>query len=76
MTDTFSWSAFVEESCRRSGCDGVIDTIPAFRDYARENPRWYNKLFVKGDVHFNAEGNRMIFDALIRRLPPPSPGRR
>lgn len=71
--DTFSWTTFVEESCQRAGCDGVIDTIPAFRDYARENPRWYNKLFVKGDVHFNAEGNRMIFDALIRRLPPPSP---
>jgi len=68
--DTFSWSAFVTESCRLAGCDGVIDTIPAFRDYARGQTSWYRDLFVKGDVHFNTEGNRLVFSALRQQLPP------
>ena len=67
--ETFSWSGFVAESCRQAGCDGVIDTFPVFRTYARAQPRWYNALFVKGDVHFNTEGNRLIFEELVRGLP-------
>lgn len=67
--DRFSWSGFVAEACRRAGCDGVIDTIPAFRERAGSDAGWYNALYVKGDVHFNAEGNRLIFEALKRELP-------
>lgn len=71
--DTFSWSEFVADACRRAQCDGVIDTIPVFRARARDDARWYNALYVKGDVHFNVEGNRLVFEILKRDLPLPEP---
>ncbi|MGE0866639.1 MAG: hypothetical protein AB7P34_22280 [Vicinamibacterales bacterium] len=70
--DKFSWSDFVAQACERAACDGVIDTIPIFRERAHNDARWYNALYVKGDVHFNTEGNRLIFEALKRGLPLPA----
>lgn len=66
--DKFSWSGYVHDICLRASCDGVIDTLPVFRAYAESDAKWYQALFVSGDVHFNPAGNRMIFEALSRAL--------
>lgn len=66
--DRFSWSAYVSDTCKRASCDGVIDTIPAFRAYAQSHSNWYRALYVSGDVHFNREGNAMIASALAEAL--------
>lgn len=64
----FDWPAFARDVCTAASCAGVIDTFPAFRARAAANRRWYQELFVFGDVHFNAAGNRLVFEELSRAL--------
>ncbi len=66
--DTFSWSAFIADVCRKGSCAGVVDTIPAFRRIAAEDRTWLNTYFVSGDTHFTAKGNRVVADALVQVL--------
>ena len=66
--DTFSWSAFIAEVCRKGSCAGVIDTIPAFRRIAAEDRTWLNTYYVSGDTHFTARGNRVVAAELMRAL--------
>lgn len=63
----FDWPAFVRETCQAAAC-AVIDTFPAFRARAAANRSWYRELYVFDDVHFNAAGNRLVFDELARAM--------
>ena len=67
--DAFSWSTFVAGACEKGSCAGVIDTIPRFRSLAANDSNWLNTLYVSGDTHFTALGNRVIADALLKALP-------
>jgi hypothetical protein len=64
----FDWQAFNRDLCAAIACRGVIDTFPIFQAYAAVHEDWYRRLFVQGDTHFNATGNRMIADELSRIL--------
>ena len=65
----FDWPGFARDACEAAGCAGVIDTFPAFRGRVDASRRWYQELYVFGDVHFNVAGNRLIFDEISRALP-------
>jgi lysophospholipase L1-like esterase len=49
-------------------CKAFIDTFPAFFAQARAHPDWYERLFIKGDNHYSAEGNRIMFEAVKQHL--------
>jgi hypothetical protein len=66
--DKFSWSAYVQAICKRLLCSGVIDTIPIFRNLARDDKAWYRKYYIYGDEHFNEAGNRIIAEEIQREL--------
>lgn len=68
--DRFSWSAYARDLCGRLSCAGVIDALPAFRRYAETHRRWYDDLYVSGDVHFGPGGNRLVFEELKATLLP------
>lgn len=64
----FDWPGFARAICQDTSCAGVIDTFPAFRARVAANPRWYQELYVFGDVHFNAAGNRLVFEEVSRAI--------
>jgi hypothetical protein len=66
--DKFSWSNFLNSLCQSASCDGVIDTIPTFRELASCNLDWYRRYYVSGDIHLNLDGNKVLADALLKKL--------
>ena len=62
------WRDWCEGKCRR-----FISLFPAFLVMKDHCPRtqpgcWYLNLFVFGDVHYNAAGNDLMADAIIKSL--------
>ena len=51
-------------------CKAFINLFPAFFAVADSQKDWYEGLYILGDDHFSAAGNRMLFDELAKRLLP------
>ena len=49
-------------------CKTFIDLFPAFFAAADADRDWYEHLFILGDDHYSAEGNRFMFRELEKRL--------
>jgi lysophospholipase L1-like esterase len=58
----------------RGRCKDFIDLFPAFFAAADRDKDWYEHLYIFGDVHFSAAGNRLMYEELAKRLMP-SPNR-
>jgi hypothetical protein len=57
------WRDFCEGRCK-----AFINLFPAFFAAADADKDWYEHLFILGDDHYSAEGNRFMFRELARRL--------
>ena len=64
------WQAYASTLCAKIACAGVIDAFPVFTAQRDSDPDWYAQLFLPGDVHYNAAGNALIYEALMRVVPP------
>jgi len=51
-------------------CKAFIDLFPAFFAASEADRDWYEHLYIVGDDHFSAQGNRMMFEELAKRLLP------
>jgi hypothetical protein len=51
-------------------CKAFIDLFPAFFAAADADEDWYQRLYILGDDHFSAAGNRMLYEELEKRLLP------
>jgi hypothetical protein len=51
-------------------CRAFVDLFPVFFAAADRDKDWYEHLYILGDDHFSAAGNRMMFEELKRRLMP------
>jgi hypothetical protein len=51
-------------------CKAFIDLFPAYFAAADRDKAWYEHLYILGDDHFSAAGNRMLFEELSKRLLP------
>ena len=51
-----------------TNCKAFIDASPAFFAEARAHADWYEHLFIEGDNHYSAEGNRLMFEMLKKHL--------
>lgn len=51
-------------------CKGFIDLFPIFFEAASKNKDWYEQLYIFGDVHFSAAGNRLLYEELSKRYIP------
>lgn len=49
-------------------CKAFINLFPVFFAATEADRDWYEHLFILGDDHFSAEGNRMMFRELARHL--------
>lgn len=65
----FSWPQFARDACENR-CAGVIDVVQSFQDRARSERDWYKRYYIFNDVHFNRDGNQIVFDALAQAIPP------
>jgi hypothetical protein len=54
-------------------CKDFIDTFPAFFEQKDAHADWYDKLFLTGDFHYSANGNRVLYRALAPHLVPAAP---
>lgn len=65
-----------EDFCREENCARFIDANPFFFQAAERDgmEAVYKKYFIYRDVHFNEEGNRVIFEALDPALSSPAGG--
>ena len=62
------WEHFIDGVCEQIHCNGVINGFPKFKEFKTENPDWYSKLFIQGDIHYNSFANRMIADEILSFL--------
>jgi hypothetical protein len=53
-------------------CKAFIDLFPVFFGVADRDKNWYERLYILGDDHFSAAGNRIMFEELAKRLLPNS----
>jgi hypothetical protein len=51
-----------------SRCKAFINLFPAFFAAADRDKDWYGHLYILGDDHFSAAGNRMLYEELAKRL--------
>jgi len=51
-------------------CKAFINLFPVFFAASDADKDWYEHLYILGDDHFSAEGNRMMFEELAKRLLP------
>jgi len=51
-------------------CKAFIDLFPVFFAAADADKDWYEHLYILGDDHFSAAGNRMLYAELAKRLLP------
>lgn len=49
-------------------CKAFIDLFPPFFAASDADKDWYEHLYILGDDHFSAQGNRMMFEELAKRL--------
>jgi lysophospholipase L1-like esterase len=49
-------------------CKAFIDLYPAFFAAADADKNWYEHLYILGDDHFSAAGNKMMSEELAKRL--------
>ena len=54
----------------RTRCKAFIDLFPVYFAASDRDKDWYEHLYILGDDHFSAAGNRMMFEELARRLMP------
>jgi hypothetical protein len=59
------WRDFCEGRCK-----AFIDLFPVFFAAADRDKDWYEHLYILGDDHFSAAGNRMLYQELAKRLLP------
>jgi lysophospholipase L1-like esterase len=57
------WREFCAANCRR-----FINLFPAFFAEVDMHSDWYRRLFLYGDVHLSAAGNKFMFQELARQL--------
>ena len=55
------------EFCPRH-CKAFIDLFPAVFAAADADKDWYEHLYIVGDDHFSAQGNRLMYEELAKRL--------
>jgi hypothetical protein len=58
------WRDFCQGRCKE-----FIDLFPAFFAAADADRDWYEHLFILGDDHFSADGNRFMFRQLEKKFP-------
>jgi hypothetical protein len=51
-------------------CKAFIDLFPAFFAAADRDKDWYEHLYILGDDHFSAAGNRMLYEELAKQILP------
>jgi hypothetical protein len=49
-------------------CKAFVNLFPVFFAAADRDKDWYGRLYILGDDHFSAEGNRMLYEELAKRL--------
>jgi lysophospholipase L1-like esterase len=59
--------AMWRELCARN-CKKFINLFPAFDAEKAAHPDWYERLYIFGDFHFSAAGNRVMFRELAKEL--------
>jgi hypothetical protein len=57
------WRAFCEQRCK-----AFINLFPVFFAEAKADQHWYERLYIVGDDHFSAAGNRLVFQEIEKRL--------
>jgi hypothetical protein len=57
------WRDFCAQNCKR-----FINLFPAFFTEKDAHQDWYERLFNEGDVHFSAEGDKLMFRELSKHL--------
>ena len=57
------WREFCEGRCK-----AFINLFPVFFAATEADRNWYEHLYILGDDHFSAEGNRLMFRELARHL--------
>lgn len=57
------WHEFCARNCKR-----FINLFPAFFAQKDAHRDWYERLFIDGDQHLNAAGNRLVFEEVAKHL--------
>ena len=57
------WREFCSTNCK-----SFIDLFPVFFAFKDTHRDWYERLFIEGDIHYSAAGNRLVFQAVAGRL--------
>ena len=63
----FSWSEFGASLCDSGKCR-LINAIPEFEKYKKNNKNWHNELYFIGDEHFNSAGAKLLSEIVIKHL--------
>ena len=60
--------AIWRQFCAVNKCKSFINLFPVFFAEKDAHPDWYRRYYFYGDFHFNAAGNRLIYETLAKHL--------
>ena len=63
----FSWSNYAKSLCKDNTCK-IIDAIPDFINYKKNNKNWVTNLYFSNDEHFNTKGAELLYNIIMKNL--------
>ena len=62
----FNWESYINDLCKKSYCNGVINLFDEFKSIKSSDPNWLEKIYLKDDIHLTAFANNIVAEKIIK----------
>ena len=64
--NNFNWENYINNICKLSGCEKVINVFPEFKKIKNTREDWLKYLYLKRDVHLTNMGNKIVAEKILK----------
>ena len=61
----FNWENYINNLCKQSSCDGVINLFSEFENIKLKENDWLEKIYLKDDIHLTPLANKIVAEKII-----------
>ena len=64
--NNFNWENYINNICKLSGCEKVINVFPEFKKIKNTREDWLKYLYLKRDIHLTNMGNKIVAEKILK----------
>ncbi len=64
--NNFNWENYINNICKLSGCEKVINVFPEFKKIKNTREDWLKYLYLKRDTHLTNMGNKIVAEKILK----------